>query len=299
MTAQAQGPRTGLATMAAMLWHDRTLPYGYGVRAWLPVKPDLTDMNGTRWPSENSLVLGDSMWTSGTLNGQGFIRVAVTSQVPASMLYGSPAGLLMAVRHEDVLNSSSDMLLVTQALMSGVVDVHAAVAARGARTSLTEADLERANLAGASLRQADLTQANLDRANLQGASLELARLYDAELQYACLYQANLAGASLELANAYSAAFAGASLAGACLRSAYLEYAKFPGADLSGTDLTETDLARAVLTSANLAGVDLSTASLVHAQVGGAKIDNTPANRHALLSNAVEGEPYWLPAEEEQ
>ena len=91
----------------------------------------------------------------------------------------------------------------------------------GQRPQLSGADLTRANLTGANLRDADLSDADLARANLTGANLR-----DADLS-----RADLDGAILTLADLDGAILAGANLAGANLA----------GANLAGADLTDADL----------------------------------------------------------
>lgn len=78
------------------------------------------------------------------------------------------------------------------------------------------ANLEYANLAGASLRDASLRDANLAGANLERANLR---------------GANLAGANLERASLRGANLKDANLASANLRGVNLEYANLEGANL--------------------------------------------------------------------
>ena len=71
------------------------------------------------------------------------------------------------------------------------------------------ADLYRAELYGANLREADLRGADLYGANLREADLRGAELYGANLREADLYGADLRGADLYGANLYGAYLTGA------------------------------------------------------------------------------------------
>lgn len=90
---------------------------------------------------------------------------------------------------------------------------------------------ERANLAGADLREA----------NLAGADLCKANLYRTDLREANLCGADLRGADLRRANLYRTDLYVADLSNADLTFASLREADLRGADLCGADLTHTDL----------------------------------------------------------
>ncbi|WP_239376435.1 pentapeptide repeat-containing protein [Frankia sp. Cj5] len=112
---------------------------------------------------------------------------------------------------------------------------------------LTEADLNRARLAGA-----DLSGTQLDDANLAGADLRRANLTDT-----ILIDANLAGALL----------ADAILTRALLFGARLTGARLNGADLTGAQLGRADLTRVELAGATLTGAQGLTQSQVNAALG--------------------------------
>ncbi len=116
------------------------------------------------------------------------------------------------------------------------------------------ANLNGANLDGASLYRANLNGANLDGANLNGANLDGANLNGANLDGANLNGANLDGANLNGASLYRANLDGASLYRANLNGASLYRANLDGASLY----------RANLNGANLNGASLYRASLYRA-----------------------------------
>jgi uncharacterized protein YjbI with pentapeptide repeats len=118
------------------------------------------------------------------------------------------------------------------------------------------ANLEGANLEGASLYSANLEGANLGGANLEGANLEGANLYSANLGGANLYSASLGGANLKGASLYSANLGRADLEGASLYSANLEGANLYSANLGWADLDMANLKGADLDMANLKGTIL-------------------------------------------
>jgi len=91
--------------------------------------------------------------------------------------------------------------------------------------------------------------AQLNRANLQGASL-----IEAQLKGAHLNGANLQGAHLTLANLTGANLTGADLTGAHLEEAHLTSANLQGANLTGAYLEGADLQKANLEGANLTNV---------------------------------------------
>jgi Pentapeptide repeats (8 copies) len=97
--------------------------------------------------------------------------------------------------------------------------------------------LQRADLSGAYLQEADLNFANLYRANLEGADLRSARLYQADLRAAKLKEAKLQKADLSRAYLTQAILEGANLAGANLR-----FANLKGVNLVGVrNLTDAQL----------------------------------------------------------
>ncbi|WP_257998862.1 pentapeptide repeat-containing protein [Fischerella thermalis] len=88
---------------------------------------------------------------------------------------------------------------------------------------LQGAKLERADLSGVNLSNANLTGADLEKANLSNANLSGANLTNADLE-----EANLTGANLKGAN-----FQRADLEDANLTNADVTGANFQGADLYG------------------------------------------------------------------
>ena len=128
------------------------------------------------------------------------------------------------------------------------------------------ANLHRADLSGANLRDADLSDADLSDANLRGADLRGADLRDADLR-----GADLRGADLRDANLSGADLRGADLRDADLRGANLIDADLRVADLRGADLSDADLRGANLIDADLRGADLRGANLIDANLRGANL----------------------------
>ena len=171
--------------------------------------------------------------------------------------------------------------------------------------TLSEADLNHANLERASLEGALAEEANFRHANLQRASLNKIMATKADLAYAKLHgvkaqsaffdQANLEFADLQKADLSKAAFTGANLTGARfaaadlrqarLVGAQMENADFSGANLEGADLEEVVLRegcflQARFANAKLHGCDLEGMELPTADFKGANLQN------ALLTDSV-------------
>lgn len=101
--------------------------------------------------------------------------------------------------------------------------------------------LQKADLVGIRLWEANLAYANLQEANLRGA---------------CLWKASLAGANLIEANLAGADLRKASLIGANLRGAYLQGATLQGVDLGYVYTSSLDFQRACLEETNLEGAEV-------------------------------------------
>ena len=116
----------------------------------------------------------------------------------------------------------------------------------GTITTLRNADLTLANLAGTTMADADLSSATLEQTNLEGTDLSRAKLLGAKIpgvrwRGAILAQAMLAGILPPTLNGID-----------------LTSTDFTGVDFAGLDLTRTDLSHAVLDPAPLfAGATLS------------------------------------------
>jgi len=136
----------------------------------------------------------------------------------------------------------------------------------GIRADLSDADLRRADLAGA-----DFSRASLPRANLTGADLTGANFFDADLSGADLTGANLSDADLTEADLTGANLASANLVGAVFYGAHLFRANLYGAHLSGADFSGADLREAKFPGAHLAGVNFSRANLADAVFYGADL----------------------------
>jgi len=152
---------------------------------------------------------------------------------------------------------------------------------------------------------ADLTQADLSKAALQGASLSLCNLQEATLTDAALQSADLRGATLQEADLSYATLQSANLSSAALQGvppgrtppkiptnltdADLSYAALQSADLSNADLTDADLTDANLTDAVLHDTTLSGALLGGADLSGADLTNTAVTQEQLdKAEALEG-----------
>lgn len=99
--------------------------------------------------------------------------------------------------------------------------------------NLTNARLRGFNLRGASLEGAGLSWTDLSGADLRGANLQGARFYKTDLRGAKLQDADLRGASLNISKPY---FIGANLQNADLSSATSMSTSFEGVDLRGANL---------------------------------------------------------------
>jgi uncharacterized protein YjbI with pentapeptide repeats len=177
---------------------------------------------------------------------------------------------------------------------------------------LSEANLEKAKLRGASLRLvdlreailvgADLREADLCIANLIGADLREARLAEADLRLARLSGTNLGKADLSKAKLSEANLTEANLIEADLRmatlivadlsKANLSMANLSGAWLVGADLSAANLGSANLTVANLSATDLSEADLRGAYLTMAQLVRTSIREANLTGCSVFGISAW-------
>lgn len=135
------------------------------------------------------------------------------------------------------------------------------------------------NLSGADLRNADLAGTNLENADLKGADLEnvdlrKADLRGARLENANLTNANLEGALLENVDLKEANLTGTNLQGARLSNTILRNAQLQDADLSRARLGNVNLRNAHLENANLTDARLENASLMSANLIGAILERT-------------------------
>ena len=135
-------------------------------------------------------------------------------------------------------------------------------------------DFSGASLSNHNLNRADLREADLSRADLMGIHLNQARLY----------KANLSGAASLMGSFNAADLTQADLTGSLLKRANLTEANLEQADLSGADLSGADLSRANLNNANLSGADLSETKLCGANLAGADLNRVDLN-YADLTEA--------------
>ena len=124
----------------------------------------------------------------------------------------------------------------------------------------------------------DLTAANFEGANLTGASLNSAVMNGTTFVRAVLNKANLSSGNLKAANFSSAILIGASLQQATLKNAIFTGADIGSANLSGADLSGARLGKVKAQGAQLALTNLSKsewqgADLSGADLSGANLEN--------------------------
>lgn len=138
------------------------------------------------------------------------------------------------------------------------------------------AALERADLTGARLRDADLTGIHLTRAKLAGADFSGSNMAGAVLTNADLRGAKLIDTRLDAVRVHGADFTGANIQRANFR--LLEYVKgltFAGADARGTIFRHAFLGGVDFAGADLRGADFTRATgLTNAQLARACGDDT-------------------------
>jgi hypothetical protein len=122
---------------------------------------------------------------------------------------------------------------------TGILDLECATLLRG--VDLAGADLRRARLAEANVRNADLVGTNFAGVNFYSADLICANLAGANLSNARLYAADLSGANLGGANLRGADLRGARLCEANFRGADVKDAKFSKARCGSTNFNDLDL----------------------------------------------------------
>ena len=162
------------------------------------------------------------------------------------------------------------------------------------KASLEGEDERRANLCKATLMYADLrnrvlTGIRLHSANLNRAALHGADLFGADLRYAYLGGADMRGAILQASLMQGAKLVdtklqevdlrevslhGANMAGALLQGANLKRARLPGANLTLADLRGADLTLADVRGAGLSGAKLQDAILTGAKFQDAELNGT-------------------------
>jgi uncharacterized protein YjbI with pentapeptide repeats len=144
----------------------------------------------------------------------------------------------------------------------------------GRTTAQGAANLRRADLAGACLREADLNQANFSGANLAEANLSRADLDRANLSGANLFMADISGANLAAADLHTANLPKSNLKDANLIAANLRIANLSGADLRDANFFRASLIQADLCEANLHGTNFTGANLTDLIVSRARLSQT-------------------------
>jgi uncharacterized protein YjbI with pentapeptide repeats len=137
------------------------------------------------------------------------------------------------------------------------------------RADLRNAKFNEADLQGAQLQDGNLDDAQLKGANLDNANFLRARLTNAQLTGASLEGTNLQGASLEDSRLRGAWLKLAQLQNATLSYAWLDGAWLDSANLQGADLGHTELRSAWLVNTDLQGANLGRVGLENALVDGA------------------------------
>ncbi len=133
------------------------------------------------------------------------------------------------------------------------------------------ANLTRADLHGAILKDFNFDRADLRLSDLRGACLQGASLIGVNLANADARNANLKNANLEAANLTGADLEGANLQGVNLKNANLQRAKLWAVNLQGANLTGANLGRSRLWDANLGRANLQNANLRDANLKGANL----------------------------
>ena len=148
--------------------------------------------------------------------------------------------------------------------------------------------LQDAHLFGARLQGANFTNAYLQGAELSKAHLQNARLNSAELQGAALEEANLQGALLIGANLQGVDFENAELEGTLVDDAALRGAWLYGAQLQGARLNNAELQGASLISSQLQGTSLEGAQLQGADFGGSALVGTNLRNATVWRTTFDG-----------
>lgn len=138
----------------------------------------------------------------------------------------------------------------------------------------------------------DLSKADLSRAYLRGANLKDMKLSEAYLVDADLHEASLIRADLFNANLAYSNLEGADLSYAKLPQAYLVSVKLRRANLSLAVLSRADLSGADLSEANLLGATLDRASLHQAQLNRANLDHCDGRFTHLSDAKFESASFW-------
>jgi len=134
----------------------------------------------------------------------------------------------------------------------------------------------------------DLSAANFEGANLTGASLNSAVMNRTTFVRAVLNKANLSSGNLNAANFSSAILIGASLQQAMLKNAIFTGADIGSANLSGADLSGARLGKVKAQGAQLALTNLSKsewqgADLSGADLSGANLENADLSSTKLAN----------------
>jgi uncharacterized protein YjbI with pentapeptide repeats/transcriptional regulator with XRE-family HTH domain len=150
------------------------------------------------------------------------------------------------------------------------------------------AEMNYAELEGASLRDAQMTKCLLDHARIDSADLHGANLTDAKatesiFRHSSLKEANLTRIKLDIADLYSASGQYANFQEAWLQGADLRFSNFTGANF-----TEAHMAYAMLYQANLSKAKLKSAVLKHADLRNADLSDADLTSADLTDALLEG-----------
>lgn len=132
----------------------------------------------------------------------------------------------------------------------------------------------------------DLTAANFEGANLTGASLNSAVMNRTTFVRAVLNKANLSNGNLNAANFSSAILIGASLQQAMLKNAIFTGADIGSANLSGADLSGARLGKVKAQGAQLALTNLSKSEWQGADLSGADLSSANLENADLSSTKL-------------
>lgn len=162
-----------------------------------------------------------------------------------------------------------------------------------AEINLNLADLSYASLRHSDLTRADLRSARLEWANLEGTALCSARLWDAKFYRNDIRKADLHDSDLRRAHMEQVDLRKSNLSRAILRDTYLYNADLQGANLQAADLRSAslfgaNLQRARFNQAQLNWTNLRATKLQHADLRGADLTETDLRMANLSAAKLEG-----------
>jgi uncharacterized protein YjbI with pentapeptide repeats len=237
-------------------------------------------------------------------------NLSVTDQTLTGVAKGQASDAPVALRGRDLRYAELDRSSLRDADLTGADLTGARLIGadlRGARIScsdiddaLTDSKFRASNCArivDANLSRADLAGADLRLVHASGASFENAKLAGIDLEYADMTGANFSGADLKGASigggaeAVGANFLGADLRGADLKGVKIEASDFYGANLTGARLVFAQAQGANFQGAKLMGTTLSAAKLEGADFTDAELAGADFGAAVLWRTKPSGQPH--------